>query len=56
MVNNPGVASTMFEALYEASINIHMISTSELKVSVLIDQAEAERAVRAIHDKFDFTK
>ena len=56
MVNNPGVASTMFEALYEASINIHMISTSELKVSVLIDQSEAERAVRAIHDKFDFTK
>ena len=56
MVNNPGVASTMFEALFEASINIHMISTSELKVSVLIDQAEAERAVRAIHDKFDFTK
>ena len=56
MVNNPGVASTMFEALFEASINIHMISTSELKVSVLIDQSEAERAVRAIHDKFDFTK
>ena len=56
MVNNPGVASTMFEALFEASINIHMISTSELKVSVLIDQNEAERAVRAIHDKFDFTK
>ena len=55
MVNNPGVASKMFEALFESSINIHMISTSELKVSVLIDQAEAERAVRAIHDKFDFT-
>jgi len=54
MVNNPGVASTMFEALFESSINIHMISTSELKVSVLIDQCEAERAVRAIHDKFDF--
>lgn len=52
MVNNPGVAATMFEALYGAGINIHMISTSEIKVSVLVDQAEAENAVRAIHDKF----
>jgi len=56
MVNNPGVASKMFEALYESSINIHMISTSEIKVSVLVDRDAAERAVRAIHDKFDFTK
>ncbi len=53
MVNNPGVAATMFEALSEANINIHMISTSEIKVSVLIDQKEAEKAVVAIHDKFN---
>ena len=52
MVNNPGVASMMFEALYNAGINISMISTSEIKVSVLIDQANAEKAVKAIHDIF----
>jgi len=53
MVNNPGVAATMFEALFEANINIHMISTSEIKVSVLIDEADAKRAVAAVHDKFN---
>lgn len=52
MVSNPGVAAKMFEALYEAHINIHMISTSEIKVSVLIDQKDAEEAVRTIHAKF----
>jgi aspartate kinase len=52
MVANAGVAAAMFEALYNANINIHMISTSEIKVSVLIGEAEAERAVRAIHEKF----
>ncbi len=53
MVNNPGVASKMFEALYDANINIHMISTSEIKISVLIDEKDAEKAVVAIHDKFN---
>lgn len=53
MVNNPGVAAKMFEALYDAGINIHMISTSETKVSVLINIDKAERAVEAIHDKFN---
>lgn len=53
MVNNPGVAAKMFEALYDNDINIHMISTSEIKVSVLIKLENAERAVRVIHDKFD---
>ncbi len=53
MVNNPGVASKMFEALYDANINIHMISTSEIKISVLIDEKDAEKAVSAIHDKFN---
>ena len=52
MATNPGVASQMFEALYEANINIRMISTSEIKVSVLVSKEDSERAVRAIHDKF----
>ena len=52
MVNNPGIAATMFEALYEKHINIQMITTSEIKVSVLIDEDEADKAVQAIHDKF----
>jgi aspartate kinase len=52
MVNNPGVASMMFEALYDADINIHMITTSEMKISVLVDVQDADRAVNAIHDKF----
>ena len=52
MVNNPGVAAAMFEALFDVGININMISTSEIKVSVLIDEKDAEKAVNAIHDKF----
>ena len=52
MVDNPGVAATVFEALYEAHINIKMISTSEIKVSVLIDKEDTDRAVSAIHAKF----
>lgn len=54
MATNPGVAATMFEALYTAGINIEMISTSEIKVSVLIDRGEAEHAVKAVHDAFHF--
>ncbi|MCI8914511.1 aspartate kinase [Pseudoflavonifractor sp. 60] len=52
MVNNAGVACKMFEALYSAGVNINMISTSEIKVSVLVDEREADRAVQAIHDRF----
>ena len=52
MINNPGVACKMFEALSSASININMISTSEIKVSVLVDERDADRAVQAIHDRF----
>ena len=52
MVSNPGVAATMFEALYNADINIQMISTSEMKISVLIEKEYAEKAVRVIHEKF----
>ena len=52
MAHNAGVASRMFEALYSAGINIQMISTSEIKVSVLVDERDADRAVQAIHDRF----
>ena len=52
IANKPGVAADMFEALYENNINMHMISTSEIKISVLVNSEEADLAVRAIHDKF----
>lgn len=52
MMSNPGVASQMFEALYSYGININMISTSEIRITVLIDEKDVDRAVRAIHEKF----
>ncbi|MER2080661.1 MAG: aspartate kinase [Ruminococcus sp.] len=52
MESHAGVATKMFEALYDAQINIHMISTSEIKISVLINADDADKAVKAIHDKF----
>lgn len=52
MESHAGVAAKMFEALSDAQVNIQMISTSEIKVSVLIDIKEADRAVSAIHGKF----
>ena len=52
MMSNPGVAAKMFECLYNSNINIRMISTSEIRVTVLIAEEEVERAVQAIHDIF----
>lgn len=52
MQSNAGVAAKMFEALYDENINIRMISTSEIRVTVLIDEQYTERAMNAIHDKF----
>ena len=52
MESHAGVASKMFEALYDRQINIRMIATSEIKVSVIINEDDADRAVAAIHDKF----
>ena len=52
MESHSGFASKMFEALYNADINIQMISTSEIKISVLIKSADADRAVSALHNKF----
>ncbi len=52
MESHPGVASQMFEALFANNINIQMIATSEIKISVLIDKKDADRAVQAVHDAF----
>ena len=52
MIHNPGVAAGMFEALYNAGINIHMIATSEIKISVMVDVDEADRAAQVVHDRF----
>jgi aspartate kinase len=52
MINSPGIAAMMFEALYDAKVNIRMISTSEIKVSVLIDEADSDIAMKAVHQKF----
>lgn len=52
MMSNPGVASQMFEALFNYGININMISTSEIRITVLIDEKDVDRAVRAIHEQF----
>lgn len=53
MMSNPGVAAKMFEALYGAGININMISTSEIRITVLVQEENIERAMRAVHDRFD---
>ena len=52
MESHPGTAAKMFEALYSAGINISMISTSEIKISVLVKTKDADRAVEAVHDAF----
>lgn len=52
MESHPGTAAKMFEALYEHDINIDMIATSEIKISVLIDAKDADRAVAAVHRAF----
>ena len=52
MMSTPGVATKMFEALYDANINIQMINTSEIRVSVFIDEEDVNAAMRAVHDKF----
>ena len=52
MQSNAGVAAKMFEALYSVGVNIQMISTSEIKISVLIDRNDSDKALEAIHDAF----
>ena len=53
MCSNPGVAARIFEALYGANINIKMIATSEIRITVLIDEGDVKRAMRTVHDAFD---
>ena len=52
MQSNPGVAAKMFEAIYNAGINIRMIATSEIRVTVLLDEVDADKAMRAVHNRF----
>lgn len=52
MMSNPGVAAKMFEALYNVGVNIKMICTSEIRVTVIINEGDAERAMNAVHDAF----
>lgn len=52
MMSNPGVAAKMFEALFNAGVNINMIATSEVRITVLIDEKDVERAMIAVHDGF----
>ena len=52
MESHPSVAAKMFEALYAADINIQMINTSEIRISVLIDINDSNKALKAVHDAF----
>ena len=56
MMTNPGVASKLFEALFNYGININMISTSEIRITVLVEESEIDKSVRAIHEKFDLAE
>lgn len=56
MRSHTGVASTMFKTLGDAGINIHMITTSEIKISVVIDELQLEQGVRAVHQAFELDK
>ena len=56
MRNQPGIAAKMFECLSKNNINIEVISTSEIKISVLIDMARTEEAVRSLHQIFELDK
>ena len=53
MMSNPGVAAKMFESLYNENVNINMISTSEIRVTVLINEKDGVRAMNAVHDAFN---
>lgn len=53
MMSNPGVAAKMFESLYNSRVNINMISTSEIRITVLVDEKDIDKAMNAVHDGFD---
>ena len=52
MMSNPGVASKMFEAMYNSRVNINMISTSEIRITVLVNEKDIDKAMNAVHDGF----
>ena len=56
MMSNPGVAAKMFEVLYSRGININMISTSEIRITVLVNLEDGERAMNAIHEAFGLSE
>jgi aspartate kinase len=56
MMSNAGVAAKMFEALYDVGVNIKQISTSEIRVTVLIDETQVERAMNAVHEAFSLAE
>lgn len=56
MMSNPGVAAKMFESLYNENVNINMIATSEIRVTVLVDEKDAQRAMNAVHDAFGLSE
>ena len=56
MRNQPGIAAKMFDCLSKNNINIEVISTSEIKISVLIDMAKTEEAVKSLHQIFELDK
>ena len=52
MMSNLGVAARMFEALYNSRVNINMISTSEIRITVLVAEKDIDKAMNAVHDGF----
>lgn len=56
MMSNAGVAAKMFEALYDAGVNILQISTSEIRVSVLVEEKYVNEAAQAVHDAFALSR
>jgi len=52
MISHPGVAATMFRVLHEVGANIHMITTSEIKISCIIDESQMKEAVNALHNAY----
>ena len=56
MKSNPGVAAQMFETLAQAGINIQMLSTSGIRISAVVDGAQAEQAVGVLHEAFELDR
>lgn len=56
MMSNPGVAAKMFESMYNSRVNINMIATSEIRITVLVDEKDIDKAMNAVHDGFIMTE